>query len=62
VNLHAISPTPSEEEATAIMVAIDALWPKPETPQGLAQSNTSWRFSGRWWNDSGVIRRSRPRR
>jgi hypothetical protein len=62
VNLHEISPAPTEEEATAIMEAIEALWPAPQSPLPTMQANTSWRFSGRRWNDSGVIRRSRPGR
>jgi len=60
VNLQHISPAPTEEEAAAIMEAIVALWPKPQTSPSVNQPNTSWRFSGRWWNESAVTRRTRP--
>lgn len=60
MNLHGISPAPTEEEAAAIAEAIVALWPKSQTSKPEIRPNTSWRFSGRWWNDSAVIRRSRP--
>jgi hypothetical protein len=60
VNLHGISPTPSDEEAAAILEAIEALWPKPQAATASVSLNTDWRFSGRWWNYSAVIRRTRP--
>jgi hypothetical protein len=57
---HSVSPQPSEQEAIAIATALEALWPKVQ-PAAVGESpNTSWRFSGRWWSDSTVTRRSRP--
>jgi hypothetical protein len=58
----AMSPTPTDEEAAAIMAATEALWPRPvilaaTTP---TRRNTSWRFSGRWWNKPIAARRERP--
>ena len=54
--------TPSDEEAVAIMAAVEALWPKPvvaaEQP---APRRAVWRFSGRWWNGPVAGRRDRPR-
>ena len=36
---------------TAIAAAIEVLWPEP-VQQNIARSQSSWRFSGRWWNES----------
>ena len=54
-----VTPTPSEEEAAAIVAAIDAAWPRagggpsePATPR--------WRFAGRWWSKPIPVRRDRP--
>ncbi|MEK7294980.1 MAG: hypothetical protein AAB018_00435, partial [Actinomycetota bacterium] len=57
---HSVSPTPSDEEAIAISTAIELLWPiaQPATPP--TSTNTTWRFSGRWWVGSSVTRGSRP--
>ena len=57
---HSVSPQPSEQEAIAIATALEALWPKVQPAAARETPNTSWRFSGRWWNDSTVTRRSRP--
>ena len=51
----------TEEEAAAIVVAIEALWPRPvvvlpEPPKRPA----AWRFSGRWWSRPVPARRDRP--
>lgn len=53
----------SAEEAAAIVSAIEHLWPKP-TVASTVQNNstTNWRFSGRWWATSHVVRRGRPNR
>jgi hypothetical protein len=55
----AIRPAPSDEEAAAIVAAIEATWPRviageddPEMPR--------WRFSGRWWTKPLPSRRDRP--
>lgn len=54
-----ISPTPTDEEASAIVAAIEVTWPRavaaapePEPPR--------WRFAGRWWTKPIPIRRDRP--
>ena len=44
----------------AIAAAIEALWPKAGPAIEREPSHTTWRFSGRWWNDSAVTRRTRP--
>jgi hypothetical protein len=36
------------------------LWPKAGPAIEREPSQTTWRFSGRWWNDSAVTRRTRP--
>ena len=56
-----ISPTPTDEEAAAVVAAIEALWPRPV----IAADETSrragpWRFSGRWWSRPIAARRDRP--
>ena len=58
-----MSPTPTDEEAAAIMAATEALWPRPvvlaipDKPR-----SRSWRFSGRWWSTPVTTRRERPYR
>ncbi|MEO8697762.1 MAG: hypothetical protein ABI658_29965 [Acidimicrobiales bacterium] len=56
-----IDPVPSDEEAAAVVAAIEVLWPRP----GSAATNArivspAWRFSGRWWSGTSVVRQSRP--
>lgn len=54
-----ISPEPTEEEAVAIAAAIEVTRPvavlAPEV-----ESESRWRFSGRWWSRPVAARRSRP--
>jgi len=57
---HSITPNPTAEEATAIAAGIEALWPKAGPAVERELSDNAWRFSGRWWNDSAVTRRTRP--
>jgi hypothetical protein len=57
---HSITPNPTAEEATAIAAAIEVLWPKAGLAVDREPSDNAWRFSGRWWNDSAVTRRTRP--
>jgi hypothetical protein len=56
-----IRPVPSDEEAAAIVAAVEVLWPRPivadEPPHG---RRSSWRFSGRWWTVPLPVRRDRP--
>ncbi len=53
-----ISPTPTEEEAAAIVAAVELVWPRaggepaPEPPP-------RWRFSGRWWSKPLPVARPR---
>lgn len=56
-----VSPAPTEEEAAAIVAAMEVLWPQSvvvAAPQATARS--SWRFSGRWWSLPVPVRRDRP--
>lgn len=57
-----ITPTPTDEEAVAIMAATEALWPKPVLLFTAEQARraASWRFSGRWWSRPVAARRDRP--
>lgn len=56
-----ISPTPSDEEAAAIMAAVEGLWPKPVVGQTSERDRTlAWRFSGRWWQRDRFARSDRP--
>lgn len=56
-----ISPTPTDEEAAAVVAAIEALWPRPVVTTAEATRRASpWRFSGRWWNRPVAARRDRP--
>jgi hypothetical protein len=57
---HVIAQATTSEEATAIAAAIEALWPKAMPAAPRENSDTSWRFSGRWWSDTSVTRRTRP--
>jgi hypothetical protein len=57
---HNVSPQPTTEEATAIAAAIEALWPEGSPDAVVVPLHTAWRFSGRWWNESAVTRRTRP--
>lgn len=54
-----ISPTPSDEEAAAIVAAIEAVWPRPVAPTA-ATAAPRWRFAGRWWTKPIPSRRDRP--
>lgn len=57
----AVHPTASDEEAVAIVAAIEVLWPKPFAAVAPTTSrDRSWRFSGRWWARPVAIRRDRP--
>lgn len=61
VNVGAITPIPSEEEAVAIAAAITAMWPQPyNAPQDSSPAQSAWRFSGRWWDTNAISRRRRP--
>lgn len=55
-----VSPTPSDEEAAAIAVAVDALWPRGIEDEATARRISAWKFSGRWWSQPIPLRRARP--
>lgn len=58
-----ISPDPTAEEAAAIAVAIEYLWPGPVAvaePTSVDAAPNRWRFSGRWWAKPVATRRDRP--
>jgi hypothetical protein len=56
-----ISPTPTDEEAAAVVAAIEALWPRPVIVTDEASRRAGpWRFSGRWWSRPVAARRDRP--
>jgi hypothetical protein len=54
-----VQPEPTEEEAAAIVAAIQLGLPgaggEPPRP-----AVSRWRFSGRWWSRPVPVRRSRP--
>jgi hypothetical protein len=57
-----LQPTPTDEEAAAIVAAVEALWLKPVVvaPATPADVAPKWRFSGRWWSRPVPARRERP--
>ncbi|MGB8861725.1 MAG: hypothetical protein WCC60_20895 [Ilumatobacteraceae bacterium] len=57
-----ISPAPTDEEAVAIVAAVEAMWPKPVISADLENPlrTPTWRFSGRWWSRPLPARRDRP--
>ena len=56
-----ISPTPTDEEAVAVVAAIEALWPRPVIAADEQSRRAGpWRFSGRWWSRPIAARRDRP--
>ncbi len=59
--LRSISPSPSTEEAVAIVAAVEALWPRSVVVENDSPiRSTSWRFSGSWWARPHIQRRIRP--
>ncbi len=60
-HLQGISPAPTEEEAVAIVAAMEALWPRPViAAEEVRRRESTWRFSGRWWAKPLPARRDRP--
>ena len=56
-----ITPAPTDEEAAAIVAAVQALWPRPVLAvDEVTRRETAWRFSGRWWAKPLPARRDRP--
>jgi hypothetical protein len=54
-----IDPVPSEEEAAAIVAAIELSWPRAAA-ESSPESSPRWRFSGRWWTKPVPTGRARP--
>jgi hypothetical protein len=50
-----ITPTPTDEEAAAIVAAIELAWPRPvlvaAAPAAPSRAG-AWKWSGRWWAKS----------
>jgi hypothetical protein len=55
-----ITPAATDEEAVAIVAALEAMWPKPVAPATVDRRAPVWRFSGRWWSQPIPLRRARP--
>ena len=56
-----ISPAPSDDEAVAVMAAVEALWPRPAgVDERPADGARAWRFSGRWWHRDRFASAERP--
>jgi hypothetical protein len=51
---------PTEEEAAAIVAAIEAAWPRPGAAAEPVGEPARWKFSGRWWSKPVPLRRERP--
>ncbi|HEY5886272.1 MAG TPA: hypothetical protein VIT24_01035 [Acidimicrobiales bacterium] len=54
-----IDPVPTEEEAAAIVAAIELSWPRAAA-EAVPESSPRWRFSGRWWTKPVPTGRARP--
>jgi hypothetical protein len=56
-----ITPAPNDEEAAAIVAAVEGLWPRPVVAVADEGDPTvAWRFSGRWWMRDRFARADRP--
>jgi hypothetical protein len=54
-----ITPTPTDEEAAAIVAAVELSWPRV-VAGGAPEAAPRWRFSGRWWSKPVPSVRGRP--
>ena len=54
-----IEPVPTDEEAAAIVAAIEGAWPRA-TAAPTRDDSPRWRWSGRWWTKPIISRRDRP--
>ncbi|UDY34141.1 hypothetical protein [Dermatobacter hominis] len=54
-----IDPEPTEEEAAAIVAALEVGLPRAGA-ESAPDSVSRWRWSGRWWSKPVPIRRGRP--
>jgi hypothetical protein len=56
-----VRPAPTDEEAAALVAAVEALWPKPVAlVQPGGPRTMAWRFSGRWWQRDRMAHADRP--
>ncbi len=55
-----IVPTPSDDEAVAIAVALSMLWSSEPDDEPMPSVDPRWRFSGRWWNQPTPMSHQRP--
>ena len=55
-----ISPEPTDEEAVAIVAAVQLGLPTTSAQEGAVEAISRWRFSGRWWSRPVPARRARP--
>jgi hypothetical protein len=56
----AISPEPTDEEAAAIVAAMQTVMAGGGDQGPLRDPVSRWRFSGRWWSRPVPTRRVRP--
>jgi hypothetical protein len=54
-----IEPAPTDEEAAAIVAAVEVAWPHAVVVDDEADESR-WRWSGRWWAKPIPLRRDRP--
>lgn len=61
VDLSVVSGEATDEEAAAIVAAVEAAWPRPAAASGVpGHEPARWKFSGRWWTKPVPLRRERP--
>jgi hypothetical protein len=54
-----ITPEPTDEEAAAIVAALEVGTPRAVVAEAPAETSR-WRWSGRWWSKPVPARRGRP--
>ena len=57
-----ITPEPTDEEAAAIVAALEVGLPRAAAGDADAAGTSRWRWSGRWWTKPIPVRRDRPGR
>jgi hypothetical protein len=55
-----VRPTPTEDEAAAIVAGVELLWPRRADDDAVTRRQSAWKFSGRWWTQPIPLRRARP--
>jgi hypothetical protein len=55
-----ITPEPTEEEAAAIVAALEVGLPRAAAAGSAPVTANRWRWSGRWWSKPIPARRDRP--